>query len=156
MKLKPLNRSYAVKMLKLQMRGTTPDQFTPRDIVSIREALDRERVVGVFSGRTLIAYSIFARASVEDCNQSEAGWNTWKFAGTVVHPSHRGQGIQKKALESHIAFAIASGIDTVMAYVHCENKASIKSIEHSGLKFFKDAFIEDKQDFRQVYKLELN
>lgn len=154
---KTLKRTHVPMMLRLQQRHTTPSMFTPRDVYSMIHAVENNRVVGLFDGRKLVAYSILdTDVPDEDRKLLYDHINVvYKFAGSVVHSKYRGRGIQKMLLTSHVEYAISKRADAIMAYVHPDNKPSIANIESAGLDQLAYLFIESKQDYRYLYLREL-
>ncbi len=151
-----LNILHVFKVIKIQNEGADPKFFTLKHPKTILASLLFDRCVGVFDGRKLIAYSIFSNATDEDLlNLNDKCEKVGKFSGTVVTASYRGRGLQKLFLNSHVEYARNNGYTQIMAYVHRENKASIASVEKSGLSYLKKLFIESKNDHRNIYLMNL-
>ena len=155
-KLRSLRITDAISLLEMQQRNTNPEYFTHRDIYSIIYALTFDRFVGMFDDGKLIAYSIFSKANVFDLNIiGKEKVKVGRFSGTVVDRDYRGKGLQRDLLNSHLEYAREQGYSSVMAYAHSDNAASVKNIEKAGLSLIKNMFIESKQDYRNLYSLEL-
>lgn len=154
--VKKLGLIHAFELLDVQEKGAKPEHFTFRGLKSIIKALVNDRCVGVFDNGKLVAYSIFAQAGSDDLAKADLRVKkVGKFSGTVVLPEYRGKSIQKRLLRSHVVYAKNKGFGAVMAYVHKDNIASKSSITGSGLSFLKNTYIQEKNDYRDIYVKEI-
>lgn len=141
------------ELINLQENHTNPDFFEKRDEDSLKRAIEESRFLILKENKKIIAYSILENA----CQNSkkyiteEIYLKVGKFSGTVIHDDYKGKGIQKMFLHSHLDHCCQFNYDKIMAFVHKDNIASKKNIEKIGLEFLKNSFIEEKNNFRDIY-----
>lgn len=143
------------QLINLQESSVDPIMFDKRDSESFLKAIEESRFVVMTENHLIVAYSIMENACLNmkqiidvDCDKMQVG----RFSGTVLHPEHKGKGIQKELLNSHIEYCLKHGYNKVMALVHPDNIASKKNIMKNGLFHVKTDFIESKNGYREIYK----
>ena len=115
-------------------------------------------LLGAFDGTKLVAMAQLY-VSQEMMTEFKKDFSFEQFSiceigGSFVLPEYRGRGIMTALQKMLLEIAYQRNFDYVIAMVHPENIASIKTLEKVGLKFYKSKTMASGFD-RNIYMLKL-
>lgn len=115
-----------------------PEQFVADTLENITQYLTNDLCIGGWDGDRLGAYFILRYCGTDGHNYAafmgvpQAEWECWANADSViVHPDWRGNGLQRKLLESALT-QLRPGIVGIGATVSPENQYSLNNALASG------------------------
>jgi GNAT superfamily N-acetyltransferase len=105
-------------------------------------ALCRGETIGVFDGTQLVAYAMLGLPAADDPHHlgmhiphgGRALGQVAHLASCMVHPGHRGQGLQRRLLAARFSLAQAQGRPLCVAMVSLHNHASRHNLMRAGLR----------------------